>query len=82
MSGAAALAQNPTSPDTTAAKVDTTNNLVMTTDTTREVKHVVKKGDTLWDLARIYLNHRRHRVGRAPCSLSRQRRPERATKPD
>ena len=24
-------------------------------DTTREVKHVVKKGDTLWDLAKFYL---------------------------
>jgi hypothetical protein len=27
----------------------------MTADTTREVKHVVKKGDTLWDLAQTYL---------------------------
>src|SRR5206468_8140677 len=38
-------------------RVDTTNNLVMTSDTTREVKHVVKKGDTLWDLAQFYLKN-------------------------
>src|SRR5690242_10104412 len=29
----------------------------MTTDTSREVKHVVKKGDTLWDLANFYLKN-------------------------
>lgn len=52
----AALAQVPTSPDTTrSAAADTTNNLVMTADTAKEVKHVVKKGDTLWDLAKFYL---------------------------
>ena len=51
-----AAAQNPT-PDSTAARVDTTNNLVMTSDSTREVKHVVKKGDTLWDLANAYLKN-------------------------
>src|SRR5690349_12527583 len=51
-----ASAQNPT--DTTAtARVDTTNNLVVTSDTTQEVKHVVKKGDTLWDLANFYLKN-------------------------
>jgi LysM repeat protein len=56
-----AIAQVPTSPDTAQAdtvqpvRTDTTNNLVMTADTTREVKHVVKKGDTLWDLAQTYL---------------------------
>jgi LysM repeat protein len=56
-----AFAQVPTSPDTAQAdtvqpvRTDTTNNLVMTADTTREVKHVVKKGDTLWDLAQTYL---------------------------
>ena len=49
-----ASAQNPT--DTTA-RVDTTNNLVVTSDTTQEVKHVVKKGDTLWDLANFYLKN-------------------------
>src|SRR5689334_21754311 len=59
ISGASALAQNPTPtpPDTTAAQVDTTNNLVMTTNTSREVKHVVNKGDTLWDLAQTYLKN-------------------------
>jgi LysM repeat protein len=56
-----AFAQVPTSPDTAQAdtvqpvRTDTTNNLVMTADTSREVKHVVKKGDTLWDLAQTYL---------------------------
>jgi LysM repeat protein len=56
-----ALAQVPSSPDTTQAdtvrpaRTDTTNNLVMSADTAREVKHVVKKGDTLWDLAQTYL---------------------------
>ena len=56
-----ALAQVPSSPDTAQAdtvrpvRTDTTNNLVMSGDTTREVKHVVKKGDTLWDLAQAYL---------------------------
>ena len=39
------------------ARVDTTNNLVMASDTTKEVKHVVKKGDTLWDLANFYLKN-------------------------
>ncbi len=58
-----ALAQVPSSPDTAQAdtvqpvRTDTTNNLVMTADTTREVKHVVKKGDTLWDLAQTYLKN-------------------------
>jgi LysM repeat protein len=58
-----AFAQVPTSPDTAQAdtvqpvRTDTTNNLVMTADTTREVKHVVKKGDTLWDLAQTYLKN-------------------------
>jgi hypothetical protein len=53
-----AVAQVPTKPDTTRpVTVDTTNNLVMATDTTQEVKHVVKKGDTLWDLANFYLKN-------------------------
>ena len=51
-----ALAQVPSTPDTVQpVRADTTNNLVMTSDTTKEVKHVVKKGDTLWDLAQAYL---------------------------
>jgi LysM repeat protein len=51
-----ALAQVPSTPDTVQpVRTDTTNNLVMTSDTTQEVKHVVKKGDTLWDLAQAYL---------------------------
>jgi hypothetical protein len=29
----------------------------MLSDTTKEVKHVVKKGDTLWDLAQFYLKN-------------------------
>jgi hypothetical protein len=53
-----AAGQVPTKPDTTRpVTVDTTNNLVMATDTTQEVKHVVKKGDTLWDLANFYLKN-------------------------
>ena len=51
-----ASAQNPTT-DSTAARTDTTNNLVMTSDSGQEVKHVVKKGDTLWDLANTYLKN-------------------------
>ena len=53
------LAQVPaTGGDTvkTVVGADTTNRLVLSTaDTTKEVKHVVKKGDTLWDLAQTYL---------------------------
>jgi hypothetical protein len=49
-----AFAQVPTTPDTVRA--DTTNMLVIA-DTTQEVKHVVKKGDTLWDLAQYYLKN-------------------------
>ena len=50
-----AFAQVPTSPDTVRPiRVDSTNTLVIA-DTTQEVKHVVKKGDTLWDLAKFYL---------------------------
>ena len=60
---ASALAQVPATPDTVRpappapTRTDTTNNLVMTSDTTREVKHTVKKGDTLWDLAQHYLKN-------------------------
>lgn len=55
-----ASAQVPTTPDSVRpapASVDTTNNLVMSADTSQEVKHVVKKGDTLWDLAQAYLKN-------------------------
>ena len=53
-----AFGQVPTAADTVrAVRTDTTNNLVMTADTTKEVKHVVKKGDTLWDLAQFYLKN-------------------------
>ncbi|HEV7838635.1 MAG TPA: LysM peptidoglycan-binding domain-containing protein [Gemmatimonadaceae bacterium] len=53
-----AFAQVPTSPDTVqTVRTDTTNNLVVLSDTTQEVKHVVKKGDTLWDLAKFYLKN-------------------------
>src|SRR6184192_3658420 len=61
--GVNASAQIPTTPDTARpappapVQVDTTNNLVVSSDTTREVKHVVKKGDTLWDLANFYLKN-------------------------
>ena len=57
LSANTASAQVPSTPDTTARPVrtDTTNNLLVTSDTTQEVKHVVKKGDTLWDLAQFYL---------------------------
>jgi len=50
-------AQVPTADTARAPRTDTTNNLVMTSDTTQEVKHVVKKGDTLWDLAQAYLKN-------------------------
>lgn len=51
-----ALAQMPSSADTVRpVRTDTTNNLAISADTTKEVKHVVKKGDTLWDLAKFYL---------------------------
>ncbi len=52
-----AFAQVPASSDTLkTVRTDTTNNLVvLSSDTTQEVKHVVKKGDTLWDLAKFYL---------------------------
>lgn len=57
--GNTALSQVPATSDTVntvkPVQTDTTNNLVMTADTAKEVKHVVKKGDTLWDLAQFYL---------------------------
>jgi LysM repeat protein len=57
-SGNRALAQVPAAADTVQpVRTDTTNNLSIGSDTTREVKHVVKKGDTLWDLAQFYLKN-------------------------
>ena len=50
---AASTAQGQVNP--APATADTTNQLVVTADTTKEVTHVVKKGDTLWDLAKFYL---------------------------
>jgi LysM repeat protein len=59
--GNRAQAQVPATSDTVTTvkpvQTDTANNLVMTADTTKEVKHVVKKGDTLWDLAQYYLKN-------------------------
>jgi LysM repeat protein len=51
----AALAQVTPASASDTVRADTTNNLVVSSDTTKEVKHVVKKGDTLWDLAKYYL---------------------------
>ena len=43
----------PAAPDTVRA--DTVTRMLVVADTTKEVKHTVKKGDTLWDLAKFYL---------------------------
>ncbi|HEV7595272.1 MAG TPA: LysM peptidoglycan-binding domain-containing protein [Gemmatimonadaceae bacterium] len=43
----------PAAPDTVRA--DTVKQMLVVADTTKEVKHTVKKGDTLWDLAKFYL---------------------------
>src|SRR2546423_1838984 len=49
-----AVAQDkPAAPDTVRA--DTVSKMLVVADTTKEVKHTVKKGDTLWDLAKFYL---------------------------
>ena len=49
-----AVAQDkPAAPDTVRA--DTVTQMVVVADTTKEVTHTVKKGDTLWDLAKFYL---------------------------
>jgi hypothetical protein len=49
-----AVAQDkPAVPDTVRA--DTVKQMLVVADTTKEVKHTVKKGDTLWDLAKFYL---------------------------
>ena len=46
-------ADTVTAADTVRA--DTVTKMLVVSDTTKEVKHVVKKGDTLWDLAKFYL---------------------------
>ena len=43
----------PAAADTVRA--DTVTKMLVIADTTKEVKHTVKKGDTLWDLAKFYL---------------------------
>jgi LysM repeat protein len=48
-----AVAQDKPATDTVRA--DTVNQMLVVADTTKEVKHTVKKGDTLWDLAKFYL---------------------------
>ena len=49
-----AVAQDkPAAADTVRA--DTVTRTLVVADTTKEVKHTVKKGDTLWDLAKFYL---------------------------
>src|SRR5467141_2713142 len=49
-----AVAQDkPAAPDTVRA--DTVTQMLVIADTTKEVKHTVKKGYTLWDLAKFYL---------------------------
>jgi LysM repeat protein len=49
-----AVAQDkPAAPDTVRA--DTVKQMLVIADTSKEVKHTVKKGDTLWDLAKFYL---------------------------
>jgi LysM domain-containing protein len=42
-------------PASDSVRADTTQQALVVADTTKEVKHVVKKGDTLWDLAKFYL---------------------------
>jgi len=42
-------------PATDTVRADTVTQTLVVADTTKEVKHVVKKGDTLWDLAKFYL---------------------------
>lgn len=50
VSASRTLAQVITVPDTVRA-----DSAIALADTTREVTHTVKKGDTLWDLAQYYL---------------------------
>jgi hypothetical protein len=57
-----AVAQTTPAADTVRATTvarpvgaDTVTRMLVVADTTKEVKHTVKKGDTLWDLAKFYL---------------------------
>lgn len=50
-----AAAQVVIVPDTVRADTVRADTIVARADTTREVTHTVKKGDTLWDLANFYL---------------------------
>jgi hypothetical protein len=53
--GAARSAVAQDKPATDTVRADTVTQLLVVSDTTKEVKHTVKKGDTLWDLAKFYL---------------------------
>ena len=55
LSAAASSAVAQTTPATDTVRADTVTQTLVVADTTKEVKHVVKKGDTLWDLAKFYL---------------------------
>jgi LysM repeat protein len=51
----ATTANAQVAPASDTVRADTTQQTLAVADTTKEVKHVVKKGDTLWDLAKFYL---------------------------
>jgi hypothetical protein len=51
----ASSASAQVAPASDTVRADTTQQTLAVSDTTKEVKHVVKKGDTLWDLAKFYL---------------------------
>jgi LysM repeat protein len=53
--GAARSAVAQDKPATDTIRADTVPQTLVVADTTKEVKHTVKKGDTLWDLAKFYL---------------------------
>ena len=55
LSAAARSAVAQATPATDTVRADTVTRMLVVADTTKEVKHVVKKGDTLWDLAKFYL---------------------------
>jgi hypothetical protein len=53
--GAARSAVAQDKPATDTVRADTVTQMLVVADTNKEVKHTVKKGDTLWDLAKFYL---------------------------